>query len=104
MKNNKEGNKLTREILESLQFVNEIIEDYSGDEIKWWIRDGISIHEHSWWVKKGKSIYPEGEQEPEITFSFAVYVKGDGSFKSGYKIETDTQLKNLFYSLTSKWI
>ncbi len=99
---NNKGKKLTTEILISLGFKKEIIKDRDGDEIKWWFRDGISIHEDSWWIEDGKSIYAEGEKEPEIEFSFATYIKSDGSFKSGYGISTDQQLKNLYYSLTDR--
>lgn len=104
MKRNEEGNSLTIEILKHKGFVKEIILDNDGDEIKWWIKDGVSIHEDSWWLNdtKGTSFYAAHETSPEITFSFAVYIKSDGRFKSGYRIETDTQLDNLYYSLTNR--
>ena len=101
MGNNEDGEKLTTIILENLGFEKEIIRNLDGDENKMWIKEGITIYEDSWWIKDGKSCYEEGETEPEITFAFAVYVKGDGSFKGGFIISTDTQLKNLFYSLTN---
>jgi hypothetical protein len=85
------GNKLTREILAELGFKKEIVRDRDGDETKWWIKDGISIHEDSWWLTETDddgelleapiSTYGEGEQEPEIKFAFATYVKSDGSYQ-----------------------
>lgn len=107
-----EGQKLTQQILKDLGFEKEVFKEDFGDEIKWWILDGIYIHESSWWLTEldhngnfletPKSYYEEGEEEPEITFNFAVYVKGNGGFKSGYPIKTDQQLKNLIFSLTGK--
>ncbi len=107
-----EGNKLTREILTSLGFEKEVFKDSGGDEVKWWILDGISIHENSWWLTElGEddepletpiSCYGEGEKEPEITFAFATYIKSDGSFKGGNVMATDQQVKNLIFSLTGK--
>jgi len=106
------GRKLSREILKELSFEKEITKDRDGDEVKWWIKNGISIHENSWWLKEldedGElletpiSSYAEGEKEPEISFAFATYVKSDGSFKGGFNIATDQQLKNLYYSLTNR--
>jgi len=108
---NNNGNKLTQEILKKYEFEKEIKKDRDGDEIKWWIRDGISIHEDSWWLteldedgellEKPLSEYGENEISPEITFAFATYIKSDGSFKGGNPIDTDQQLKNLYYSLTN---
>ena len=105
------GNKLTQDKLKAYNFKKEIVRDADGDEIKWWIKDGISIHEESWWLietdRHGDfldepiSKYDDTET-PEITFSFAVYIKSDGSFKSGYSINTDRQLENLYFALTSK--
>lgn len=107
-----DGNKLTIEILKKLGFEKWITRDRDRDEIKWWIKDGISINESSWWLQEldeddelletPKSKYEAGEKEPEITFAFATYIKGDGGFKSGYLIKSDQQLKNLFYSLTDR--
>lgn len=104
MTDNRQGIPLTRDILESLGFIYEVVKDYDGDEIHWWIKNGISIYEDTWWIKNGKSLYSKDEKEPEITFSYATYIKSDGRFKGGFIIFTDTQLKNLVYSLTSKWI
>ena len=105
------GNKLTQEILKRFGFEKEIVKDRDGDETKWWIKDGISIHEESWWLTEldeddelletPLSKYGEGETPPEITFAFATYIKSDGSFKGGNSILTDQQLKNLYYSLTN---
>lgn len=109
---NNKGNRLTREVLSRFWFEKTIVVDEDGEEQKWWHRDGISIHEDSWWLKEldgdGElletpvSSYSVDETPPEITFAFATYVKGDGSFKGGFAIETDQQLKNLYYSLTNK--
>lgn len=108
------GNKLTQEILKNLGFEKEIFKDRDRDEIKWWYKDGISIHEDSWWLREldeedelletpislyDTTVSLENETPPEITFAFATYVKGDGSFKSGFSIETDQQVKNIYYSL-----
>lgn len=95
------GNKLTQEILKSLGFKQEITTDDDDDEIKTWYKNGISIHEDSWWIKDGVSCYEPGEKEPEITFSFATNTREDGSMKSGFMIDTDTQLSNLYFSLTN---
>lgn len=108
-----EGQKLTHQILKDLGFKKEVFKDYDDqDEVKWWILDGISIYEDSWWLTEldhngniletPNSFYKGGDQEPEIIFSFATYIKGNGGFKSGYVIETDQQLKNLIFSLTGK--
>jgi hypothetical protein len=106
-----EGNKLTQEKLKSLGFEKEVYKDRDGDEVKWWIKDGIHIHEDSWWLTEldedGElletplSKYAENEIPPEITFAFATYIKGDGSFKGGNAIFTDQQIKNLYFSLTN---
>lgn len=105
------GNKLTQEILKNYGFKKEIVRDSNGDEVKWWIKNGISIHEDTWWLTELDendelletpiSSYTENETPPEIDFTFATYVKGDGGFKSGFCIETDQQLVNLYYSLSS---
>ena len=78
---NNNGKKLTTEILKELGFVKEVFKDRDGDEQKWWIKEGISIHEESWWLteldeddnilEKPISSYSEDEKEPEITFAFA---------------------------------
>jgi len=106
------GNKLTREILTSLGFKKEIVLDDDGDEMKWWYRNGISIHEDSWWLTEldedGEfleiplSKYGEGETPPEISFAFATYVKGDGSFKGGNVMATDQQVRNLIFALSGE--
>lgn len=109
---NNAGNKLTQEILKKLGFEKEITKDRDGDEMKWWCKNGISIHEDSWWMTEldeedepleyPVSSYAKSEKEPEISFSFATYVKDDGGFKGGFSIKTDQQLMNLYYSLTNK--
>lgn len=111
MKNNTEGNKLTIPIIKALGFEKRITKDRDGDEVKIWSRKGVYIHEESWWlIELGEdenllavpiSSYEEGEVEPDITFMFATCIRGDGGFKSGFSINTDSQLKNLVYSLTS---
>ncbi len=108
------GNKLTREILKSLGFELDIVKDRDGDEQKWWYRNGISIHEDSWWLTEldedGElleiplSKYGEGETPPEISFSFATYIKSDGGFKGGYGMATDQQVKNLIFALSGEII
>jgi hypothetical protein len=111
------GNKLTQEILKNFGFKKEVFRDRDGDEVKWWYKNGVTIHEQSWWLieldEDGEddefletplSKYSEGETPPEITFSFATYVKGDGSFKGGFVVETDQQVKNIYFSLTSRCI
>jgi len=105
------GNKLTQEILKKLGFKKEVFKDKDGDEAKWWVREGISIHEESWWLteldENGElleaplSKYAENETPPEITFAFATYIKSDGSFKGGNLMYTDQQVKNLYFSLTN---
>lgn len=107
-----EGNKLTQDFLKQCGFEKEVFKDRGGDEVKWWIKQGISIHEESWWLTEldendelletPTSLYRIGEEIPEITFAFATYIKSDGSFKGGNVIGTDQQLKNLYYSLTNK--
>ncbi len=109
---NNEGNKLTIDRLKLLGFQKEIIKDSDGDEIKWWVRDGITLHEESWWLTELDedeepletpiSYYGPDETPPEITFAFAVYIKSDGGFKGGYDIKTDTQLMNLYSALTNR--
>ena len=105
------GNKLTTDKLKSYGFIKQITRDYGGDEIKWWIKDGISIHEESWWIteldKNGNIVEPvfilDENEIPvayEIEFAFATYIKMNGSFKGGYSIDTDRQLEDLYYSLT----
>lgn len=59
------------------------------DEIEvWWIRDGISIHEDQW--------------EKEMPFAYATYIKSDGSYKGGFQMRTDSQIKNLYFALTNR--
>jgi hypothetical protein len=108
---NNEGNKLTQEILKRFGFEKKIVKDRDGDETKWWIKDGISIHEESWWLTEldedgelletPTSKYAENETPLEITFAFATYIKSDGSFKGGNLMLTDQQVKNLYFSLTN---
>lgn len=108
---NNTGNKLTQEILKKLGFEKEVIKDRDGDEMKWWNKNGISIHEDTWWLTELDeddelletpiSSYAENETPPEISFSFATYIKGDGGFKGGFSIATDQQLKNLYFSLSN---
>ena len=109
-----EGNKLTKEILIKLGFEKEVI-NYSGEEeTKLWAIPGFHIYEDSWWLTEldeddelldiPKSYYKESEQPPEITFTFASMIRGEGGYKSGWCIETDTQLINLVFSLTNKVI
>ena len=105
------GNRLTQEILRKFGFEKKIIKNRDGDEIKWWVKDGISIHEESWWLTEldedgnlleiPLSMYEDDELLPEITFTFATYIKSDGSFKMGYTMHTDEQIKNLYFSLTN---
>lgn len=107
-----EGKILTQEILKILGFKKQIVKDRDGDEVKWWIKDGISIHEDSWWLTEldedGEfletplSKYGENETPPQITFAFATYIKSDGSFKGGNSMLTDQQVKNLYFSLTNR--
>ena len=106
-----EGNKLSKEILEKYKFERKVLHDRDNDEIKMWYKNGITIYENSWWIteldKDGemletpKSFYSNEETPPEITFAFATYVKSDNSFKGGFSIKTDQQLKNLYYSLSN---
>jgi len=109
------GRKLTQEILKELGFTKQVASDSGGDEIKWWTNEvGISIHESSWWLRELShsgtiletpvSCYEAGEETPEIEFHFAVYIKNNGEFKSGFSIETDQQVKNLYFSLTDSHI
>ncbi len=114
MKLNSEGNKLTQEILRNLGFKKEVSQDSDNDESKWWYGHGISIHEESWWLQEldedGEhldepiSSYSKGEKTPEIQFSFATYVRGDGGFKGGYSVMTDQQLINIVYALSNVMI
>lgn len=112
---NNAGNRLTQEILKQLGFEKEVFKDRDGDEVKCWIgHGGITIYEESWWLTELDENdelletpllkYSETEIPPEITFAFAVYVKGDGRFKGGYPMLTDRQVQNLVYSLTNKKI
>lgn len=105
------GNKLTTDKLKSYGFIKQITRDSGGDEIKWWIKDSISIHEESWWIteldENDQIIEPvfilDENEIPvgyEIKFAFATYIKMNGSFKGGYSIDTDRQLEDLYYSLT----
>jgi hypothetical protein len=88
---NNEGTILTTEFLLTRGFKRDEREDYGGDKTITWINDGgITIYEEEW---------PSDKRYP---FSFAVYVKGDGSFKSGYGIHTEEQLNNLCYSLSGR--
>lgn len=90
MKISNKGNKLTVEYLISRGFVKEVIEpEYPGDDEEvMYIRDGITIYFDKW--------------DSENPFAFASYVRGDGRFKSGFNIATDTQLENLYFSLRNK--
>lgn len=91
VKKNK-GTKLTRDygrqFLEKSGFTREETIDRDGDKRVWWIKNGISIHEDEW-----------NKDQP---FAYATYIKSDGSFKSGFTMQTDTQVKNLYFSLCNK--
>lgn len=88
---NNEGTILTTEFLLTRGFERSEKVDYGSDKTITWINNsGITIYEEE---------YPSDERYP---FSFAVYVKGDGSFKSGYSIKTEEQLNNLNFSLTGR--
>lgn len=83
-----EGTKLTTEFLTTRGF-NRDERDCDGDKTITWVNDsGITIYEDEW--------------DKENPFSFAVYIKGDGSFKSGYTIKTEEQLNNLNFSLSGR--
>lgn len=107
---NNTGNKLTQDILKQFGFKKHITRERGGDECKWWIKEGISIHEDSWWFTETDEngvllehpVSSCAGEEPEITFAFATYVRGDGGYKGGWLIKTDQQLKNLYFSLTNK--
>jgi len=108
---NNKGNKLTQEILRDFGFQKEVTLSDDGDEIKLWYNDFFSLYEESWWLteldRNGEPLsepvsYYGNDTPPEISFSFATYIKGDGSFKGGFSIDTDKQLKNLHYSLTNR--
>jgi len=78
------GRPLTSSYLKHKQFVREEFTDHDGDKTITWIKNGIIIYQH------------------DDSFSYATYIKGDGSFKGGFSIETDKQLDNLYYSLSNK--
>ena len=85
-----EGNKLSKEYLISRGFEKEVIEAEFplADEEIMYIKDGITIYWDQW-----------GSENP---FAFATYVRGDGRYKGGFTIFTDTQLENLYFSLANK--
>lgn len=87
MKSNNEGSALTVSKLKKYKFVKEVLLDRDDDEFTCWIRNGITIYEERYGSK------------PQ--FLYGTYIKGDGSFKSGFVICTDAQLENLYYSLTN---
>lgn len=98
--NNETGKPITREWLKEKGFEFEVIDN----DVKWWIKNGISIHEDSWWLDKdgNDTVYGPNEKAPDITFCYATYIKGDGSFKGGFIMQTQSQVENLYYALTSK--
>jgi len=80
MLNSNIGNKLTSDFLTQVGFEREV-----------W-QNGVIT-----WYKQGITIFEESD-----SFMFATRTIEDGSFKSGYSIKTDTQLINLYFSLTDK--
>lgn len=87
MKSNKEGKPLSVEFLTEHKFEREEFEDDDGDKVVVWIKNGISVYE---------------DDNKEYPFAFATYVKGDGSFKGGFIVYTETHLQNIYYALSSK--
>jgi hypothetical protein len=88
MKN--DGNILSIDFLVSRGFSRETIPGgYGDDEEIMYIKDGITI-------------YCNDMDGDNCSFSFATYVRGDGRFKGGFTIETETQLENLYFSLTNR--
>tara|TARA_R110000772_G_scaffold74129_2_gene161592 strand:+ start:2164 stop:2421 length:258 start_codon:yes stop_codon:yes gene_type:complete len=78
------GNKLTTKFLEDSNFRLESYTDSYGDESREWFRDGVTIY------------------EDDDSFSFATLTRSDGSFKSGFLVKTDQQVKNIYCSITNK--
>lgn len=92
IRNNNTGSKLTIEFLKINKFVRENREDRDDEKFTVWIRNGITIYETD----------AKYEKDKKPKFLYATYIKGDGSFKGGFTIDTDIQLNNLFYSLTNR--
>lgn len=76
---------LTEEWLKKFGFERSEVEDRDGDKFVWWIKEGISIYD---------------ETEYNGGYLYVTYIKGDGSFKSGFQIKTVHRLQNLYQSLT----
>jgi len=80
--------KITTSILEQLGFILEECENDDNEIIKIWHKDGVSLHQDNW----------------SDDFLFATYHREDGSFKSGFSIETIEQLNYLFLAFKRKSI
>jgi len=84
--------KLTKEILIELGYkpytweIDSIMFDTELDE---WVHE-----KETTWTKNGLTIH-QNMYSTEPDFSFADRVRDDGSFKSGWVIKTDEQLKLL---------
>lgn len=85
-KDNKSGAVLTASILEKRGFERDEFPDDDGDPVIIWEKDGVEIYEH---------VHSGG-------FSFCTRTRPDNSFKSGIGIDTENNLENLYYALTSK--
>ena len=79
---------LTCDILNELGYKKEIQTDRDGDEYITWSNNILTLYEDRW------------SQTPN--FSFATYVRGDGSFKGGWSIQSKEQLLTLEEGLSGK--
>ena len=85
LKDNKSGSDLTIEKLTEYGFKMEENTDSDGEAYTTWSNDHLTLFE----TNKNHFCFCDNRRE-------------DGSFKSGFTISTDSQLENLFYSLTNK--
>jgi hypothetical protein len=73
--------KLNKEVLIELGYESETWQDDDNEDVVTWYKNGITLFEDQW------------SREP--SYNFAGRTREDGSFKSGWLIKTDEQLKML---------
>lgn len=91
---NKLGARLKREYLKNKDFEKSPYLGEGSDEYSIWSFNGFDVYEEKNWSEDNNK-YP-------YKYYFATVVRGNGEIKSSYSIKTETQLENIYYSLTNK--
>ncbi len=78
--------KLTEKILKKRGFILDRKGNKDEDLDALWYKDGITIYQNLW----------------SENFSFATRTTEDGEFKSGYSVDTEERLEELFKGITGQ--